>query len=213
MMAALVGASGCQQRSSPPARPRPAPAPQSKPFDATDIVGITLGAPADFPECAKESTQGYISYKYPPSPIPCWKNTNGPGKSITSKQSLGLADGERTERTLELGNAGAPRGVMPWAKVTFVGNVPQEVSLQTDVDDQQSIYEMLTSKYGKAGVSNVKDLQNAMGARYQSIEAQWTLPSMTIIYFGMLKRDEGMVIASTKEELKRRQGPKRAPGF
>ena len=65
---------------------------------------------------------------------------------------------------------------------------------------QERLYALLMSKYGKPASSNVVNLQNAMGANFQGIEAVWNMGRMQVKFIGVLgSHSEGLIVAVTPQ--------------
>jgi hypothetical protein len=201
----IVGASlmGCtQQEPSSPARAKTAVAP-SQP-DIRDIAGIELGKEIAIPECKKEKAYGMIMYAMEDVSYPCFKESQGAGDSLKTKPNFPRGPQYDGNSDIELGSAAVPAGVSPTATIMLLDGKPEQVSLKTEGSEQQErLYALLIAKYGVPAQSNISQLQNAMGARYQGIEASWQLKSMTVQFYGILDNPrEGYIIASTAKAAK-----------
>ena len=130
---------------------------------------------------------------------PCFKESQGAGNSLKTKADFPHGPRYDGNSDIELGSTAVPAGVSPTATIMLLDGKPEQVSLKTDgMEQQERLYALLVAKYGTPTQSNITQLQNAMGARYQGIEASWQLKNMTVQFYGMLDSPrEGYIIAST----------------
>ena len=160
-----------------------------------DIAGISIGQPANLPECEKERSYGTIHYKTFPSNVPCWSHTIFHRENLVLSQEAEMpANG-----TLQvgLGSKNVPEGVYDVADIEVIDGKIEGIKLKTfGQSHQEEILSLLANKWGNPTTSNVQQLQNSFGAKFQGIEAQWLFGDFTIAFFGILtKPDEGLIVA------------------
>lgn len=193
--ASLVGCT--QESSSTPEPAKSADVPSQA--DIRDIAGVELGKEIVIPECKKEKAYGIIMYALHNVSYPCFKDFQGAGNSLKTKPDFPHGPQYDGNSKIELGSEAVPSGVSPTATIMLLDGKPEQVSLKSEgAEQQEHLYALLSAKYGTPTQSNISQLQNAMGAHYQGIEASWRLKSMTVRFYGILDSPrEGYIIAST----------------
>ena len=176
----VLSLAGCAQETS--SAPKPvAPANVPSQPDLRDIAGIELGKEIVIPECKKEKAYGIIMYAMDDVSYPCFEDFQGAGNSLKTKPDFPHGPQYDGNSDIELGSEAVPPGVSPTATIMLLDGKPEQVRLKTEgAEQQERLYALLVAKYGAPTHSNVSQLQNAMGAHYQSIEASWQLKSMSV---------------------------------
>lgn len=172
-----------------------------------DIVGIELGVDGyTVPECNRQNEDGFNVYSIPYGPRPCTANSHASLNSPpTSEPDLGATTGPR-EIEVQID---PPFGVKSHAIVRMAGGRIERVLIPTSpVDAQRNVLDALTEKYGKPTSLQVRPMQNAFGAKFDSIEANWNLPSLEISFIGSGNLDEGVIVASVPGEASSRKPAK-----
>lgn len=180
---------GCTNSHEPPA---PEAINESS---AHDIVGIKLGADVQaIAECSKHREGEFNVYSIPYGPRPCTAN---------SHLSLNAPNPPEADPSIKAGASeievqiAPPFGVKSQAKVSVVDGRVERVLISTaPVDAQRNVLDALTEKYGKPTSLRVRPMQNAFGAKLDSIEASWNLPLMDISFIGAVSLDEGVIVAA-----------------
>lgn len=189
---------GCNQQSPANTEPNKAAVEPIRP-DIKDIAGIELGKAMVIPECRKEEYHYSIVYATDNASYPCFKNSLGAGNSLKTKADLPHGPKYDFSWAIELGSAAVPAGVSSAAFIWMIDGTPENIILETGgLEEQERLYALLVAKYGTPTRSNISQMQNAMGARYQAIEASWGLRSMTVRFYGMFDNPKkGAITAST----------------
>ena len=219
VLAVVAGAAGCAKSETEVSSNIATAAQRHKAeaVDVRDIAGIELGKDLVVPECKKEKAYGMILYAMDGVEYPCFEESGGAGGTLETAKDLPRGPDHNGVQSIELGTAAVPSGVEPTASVLMIDGTPEKVTLKTEgTAVQERLYGLLTSKYGAPTQSNVSQLQNAMGARYQGIEASWQLPGMSVLFLGVANRPgEGLIVATTPkgEQFFQDRQPKSASGF
>lgn len=187
--------------------PEPAAHAEVPTHSPQDIVGIELGGDGHtIPECNRKNEGGFNVYAIPYGPRPCTANSHASlNSSPPSEPDLGISAGPR-EIEVQID---PPFGVKSPAIVKVVGGRVEQVLIPTSpVDAQRNVLDALTSKYGKPTSLQMRPMQNAFGAKLDSIEASWNLPSMDISFVGAVSLNEGVIVAAVPGKASSRNPPK-----
>jgi hypothetical protein len=129
---------------------------------------------------------------------PCWKDSSGARGTLATAADLPHGPRYNGSQDVQLGAAAVPAGVAPVARILMIDGKPEEVWLTTDGPDSQGrLYQLLVAKYGKPDSTNLEQLQNGYGARYDGISATWRFQNMTLEFDGVLSHDSGAIVART----------------
>lgn len=154
---------------SPPAAPPPVP---------MDVLGITIGEPLKLPRCVKREDFD--------TKTTCWRENFGDQQQSKTVPPDAALD-------VYFADSDLPSGIFGSADVVVTDGNVLDISLTTMDFDQESIYKMLETKWGKPYEANVANLHNGFGARFQSIEAQWVFPKLRILFLGQSTSDTGSI--------------------
>lgn len=143
-----------------------------------EILGITIGESLKLPRCIKREDFNVKTT--------CWRKTfDDQQRSKTMPEDVSLH--------VNFAGRDVPIGIYESADVVVTGGKVSYVSLTTVNYNQESIYKMLETKWGKPYKANVANLQNGFGAQFQSIEAQWVFPKLRILFLGRSTSDAGLI--------------------
>lgn len=197
----LVAASGCNPSATDVEKPiGSAPNPVEKPVKeppSKEIVGLTLGQEANFPECQKDRSPGYIVYSISQSVRPCWKEPILLGKQLKMGQKPMTQNGEVR---VAFDSTNAPRWIYDEADVTIIDGKIEKVVLDTiNPDYQAELLTLLSNKWGTPIESSVDNLQNGFGATFQGVKAHWRFDDFTITFHGRVSSEGGMILMWTNK--------------
>ena len=174
-----------------------APVLASAQSDVEIAYGIRIGGPLSVPECPK-MLRGGAFVMYERSPMPCVKAdapTAAPG-DFTRGGMIVFPFNQRPAQS-------------SWDSVGLVmheGRVGALVVGTFGHAVQSTIFDDLVAKYGKPVESAMLPVQNAMGAKYESIVAQWEVGTVHVQFFGISgKLNQGLLLIGTKDGLAERQ--------
>jgi hypothetical protein len=156
-----------------------------------DAYGMTIGAPLAVPECPR--VEGRYSL-YVPAACVRWG-----------------FEGDRTRA------AGRGQVVFP-IRDRPVHSSDDSLGVYTDPESgvlqllivstsgpsrQDSVFTDLVAKYGPPATSKTVPLNNAMGARFDSIVATWSTPELVVRFYGITSLRSGELLIGTPEGLER----------
>lgn len=180
------------------------------------LFGIPFNQPLSMPECPWKDVRDYMSRDR--------KATKREYNNIHFSDALCYTQHRNIGQPPTDGNVSF---VFPLSKAPSMGRLSgrlvqgrlQRMTVYTSgIDSQTSDFATLTQKFGEPTTLKRPSVQNRMGATFETIEAEWTLPGGVTVAFGstLTKIDEGIVIITTpegstaeqqaQEELKRKFG-------
>lgn len=151
------------------------------------FLGLRLGVPLS-PECESESdgsaeifarfnrhVEATYTYKLHGSNRPCWMDLGGPKRSGDAFHGDGLV---RID-------ADSPRGVGEvWASV-MDGNVESITAVTDGWKSQDTLFNLLSEKYGEPESKVVTPMQSALGVQVDGIHAVWVLHNFRVVFSGI----------------------------
>lgn len=137
------------------------------------IAGLTFGSPVLTPECAKEKdawgSVRYVTF----SSTTCWSDMKllGPGMVHAS---------------ILFGSSGQP-SIISWRAMEVYlrdGKLVAASFYTHGLPTQNYDLKTLIEKYGEPTAKTVLQVQNRLGAKFDSISATWALPDITVDFSG-----------------------------
>lgn len=150
---------------------------------SVEIYGIRIGEKIKYSECPatemlskwmkKKSRHNYeFPYSYSIS-APCYQRYSNP---MSSDQIINEEITMIYPNSISVGKNGF--------KVYIRQGVVDLIEIETKgMETQAADYDNLIKKFGRPSKENIIDLQNGFGAKFQSVNALWTLSNNGIIYF------------------------------
>lgn len=160
--------------------------------------GIAIDAPLSLSECPRMESAGMVIYKS--SKEPCLQNLF-PKAGVPLNLDSGL--------TVVFPVGQTPYG-SSWNQVGLVvleGRVAALTISTTGATSQNQLFESLVAKYGPPNTKQSISLQNAYGAKVESIVAEWDKgENLQVNFFGIIGRaDSGQLLIGTRAGLAERQ--------
>lgn len=185
---ALTGCLAACATTPPAQHPCSAPAGIAAPVDAQHaIFGLALGQPLALPECPKIGAGAHIQYGY--SKESCYQRTT----NIAACSAL--IDGYAR---IEFPVLSLPY----WAKSVTARVVEGRIEgiriYTSGIKGQKPALDALSEKFGKPSSSLNTEVQNRMGAKYQSLNSLWTVSDVSVVLIGTTGHlDDGEVEIAT----------------
>jgi len=182
-----------------------AQAPVERPTDF-GLNGIVLLKPLSFPECPTKAVLPDMANDYPTgqsydldAPNPCFAHQN--------HQLIGSAVADTENVTVSWPKSNAP-DISRNAVVSIRNGVVQSIEMHTfGTVDQDRIYGLLKSRFGRPSDEHTQAVQNRTGAKYKAIDADWKRPGGAVVVMKGLwdtavwdTLDNGLVIAMSAQE-------------
>lgn len=161
----------------------------ASPAPSVSLYGLSLGAPLSLKECESQGT------------AMCYQRLPG----TLADTILPPKPGEFRSLRVFYATGALPRiADTNWLLVKVADGIIQEIAIGTKgVEAQQSAFDQLTEKFGKPGLFKPSQVQNAFGAKYDSIYAEWQNAGGVVKFFGTIQRiDGGLIVALTPLALK-----------
>lgn len=141
------------------------------------IFGIALGSPLGLPECGTRTIAGRTVY-------------NSTHQAICSED----ARPDQTTPDVSWSRVNFPGDQAPLiAKWPYVNaylyrGVVEGIEFPTaGISSQDVVLDQLTQKFGQPSSMRRVPVQNAMGAAFQSYEAEWRLPTLRVTFRGSVR--------------------------
>ncbi len=146
------------------------------------LYGVVLGSPFALPECADAQRHEAMCYEHVYGSISELLPTE-PHTFIVH-----FPDGKRPS----ISKYGS-------FSVKTIGGIVAQISITTKgLEVQQEVIDQLTQKFGRVQRADKKTAQNSFGAKFNYVEAAWSIGSSTVLFSGMAKVvDEGTLFAMT----------------
>lgn len=162
---------------------------QDKPIPP--LFGMTIMQPISVPECASDpkAVEKYRKavVKYPTLGLrfPYGINRSGPCYKRRD-QFAGTAELPANESlTIDFPMSALPEGAK-WDSVyaTIIDGKVQGIGFMTyGLSNQSVLLDQLRGKFGEPTTNKVVSKQNGYGAKFESIEAEWSLPGGAMLFF------------------------------
>jgi len=129
---------------------------------APTVMGITLGAPLPFDECANSQSMAQFTSRT----AVCWTKVTG-----------GIADARRVDYPMS-GAVLAPPFVTHDTIVEVIDGHVEDIRMSTSgISSQETVLAELKAKFGRPTRSDRRRLQNLMGAQFVGLTATWRAPA------------------------------------
>jgi hypothetical protein len=159
--------------------------------------GIEIGAPLPLTECPRKEIAGSVMYGV--AAQPCVQDTF-PKVGVPLDRGGGL---------IVFPPGQSPAG-SAWNRIGVVlldGRVGALVVSTAGLHTQQQVYDTLVAKYGEPSQKSLLPVQNALGAKFESIVATWDRgENLQVLFRGTSGRiDSGEILIGTHAGLAERQ--------
>jgi hypothetical protein len=154
------------------------------------VYGQQLGKPLSIPECPAEKISKKIVMYTGDSKVLCFERE-------TETTTVPL-NGEKliNGSVWLLAPQGQLLGAINRARIVD-GKLDQVSFSMAGAEEQDYIFGILVKKYGDPTTKNINHMENGYGARFDDIEATWSLPDVKVILRGAITMDEGSVTIET----------------
>jgi hypothetical protein len=158
--------------------------PSKGPAPTMEVTGVVLGAPLSMPECNATGSgrlRRYVSpYSGTPQVRPCYKAR----ESLLERPGSPIGP-EPEEIDLLLSNL--PRGVQfDRTKATVIdGEIHALQFITTGISSQDSLFALLTEKYGEPVDVSRNTVTTRVGVDYQAIYAMWKYEDLLVTFVGV----------------------------